>query len=488
MDINKVLLSSLIGCCALEVSAQRLPNVIYILADDIGYTDWGCYGATKIKTPVLDQLAAEGVRFTNAYAPASTSSPSRFALLTGEYAWRKSVGILPADAPLSIDVQKNTLPKMMKQLGYTTGIVGKWHLGLGSPNEPVDFNATIQMGPSAVGFDYCYYFPATNDRVPCVYIENEKVVGLEPDDPIKVSYTKELEGSVTGREHPELLKLRPHLGHNNSIVNGISRIGWMTGGANALWKDEDMAENLLAKAQEFVRDNKGKPFFLYYATHNAHEPRVPSDAFRGKSEAGIYGDVIEEFDYCVGELVKCLKKEGLYENTIIIVTSDNAPMIKEGYKDGALENMNGHNPYGVLRGEKYSLHEGGNKVPFICVWPAGIRQPFVQEQPFIYLDMLATLPSLVGKPIVAAQCNDSKDGSKLFLDENAPLYRDYIVTQNNGGDISIRMGRWKYLPATKHRSAELYDLDNDPSELHNVMYAYPEVAYKLRGLAAKVKQ
>ena len=126
-----------------------------------------------------------------------------------------------------------------------------------------------------------------------------------------------------------MLKLRPHLGHNNSIVNGISRIGWMTGGTNALWKDEDMTENLLAKAQEFVRDNKGKPFFLYYATHNAHEPRVPSDAFRGRSEAGIYGDVIEEFDYCVGELVKCLKKEGLYENTIIIVTSDNAPMIKE---------------------------------------------------------------------------------------------------------------------------------------------------------------
>ena len=156
--MNKVLLSILIGCYGAQVTAQRLPNVIYILADDIGYTDWGCYGATKIKTPTLDQLAFEGVRFTNAYAPASTSSPSRFALLTGEYAWRKNVGILPADAPLSIDVQKNTLPKTMKQLGYTTGIVGKWHLGLGSSNEPVDFNKTIQMGPSAVGFDYCYYF------------------------------------------------------------------------------------------------------------------------------------------------------------------------------------------------------------------------------------------------------------------------------------------------------------------------------------------
>ncbi len=167
---------------------DRKPNIICILADDVGYTDLGCYGAKKIKTPNLDHLGQDGIRFTNAYAPASTSSPSRYALLTGEYAWRKNVGILPADAPLSIDPSKPTLPKIMKQLGYRTGIVGKWHLGLGSKNQTVDFNRSIQMGPPEVGFDYAYYFPATNDRVPCVFIENDQVDGLDSKDPIQVSY------------------------------------------------------------------------------------------------------------------------------------------------------------------------------------------------------------------------------------------------------------------------------------------------------------
>ena len=186
--------------------------------------------------------------------------------------------------------------------------MGKWHLGLGEKGTPVDFNGDIQAGPLAVGFDYAYYFPATNDRVPCVYIENTRVVGLESVDPITVSYRRKVGDDPTGREHPELLKLKPHLGHDATIVNGISRIGWMAGGEKARWKDEEMAFVLLERAKAFVQEHAGEPFFLYYAPHNAHEPRVPSEAFRGKSAAGIYGDVIEEFDYCVGELVKTLKE------------------------------------------------------------------------------------------------------------------------------------------------------------------------------------
>lgn len=215
---------------ALYAQDRQMPNVIFILADDIGYTDLGCYGATRIKTPAVDQLASEGVRFTYAYAPASTSSPSRYALLTGEYAWRKNVGILPADAPLSIEPAKMTLPGFLKKHGYRTGLVGKWHLGLGEKGKPVDFNEDIQAGPLAVGFDYAYYFPATNDRVPCVYIENNRVVGLESTDSITVSYRRKVGDDPTGREHPEQLKLKPHLGHDATIVNGISRIGWMAGG------------------------------------------------------------------------------------------------------------------------------------------------------------------------------------------------------------------------------------------------------------------
>lgn len=218
---------------------------------------------------------------------------------------------------------------------------------------------------------------------------------------------------------------------------------------------------------------------MYYATHNAHEPRVPSPAFRGKSKAGIYGDVIEEFDHCVAEVVKSLKKNGVYDNTIIIVSSDNGPMVKEGYDDGALENINGHDPFGNLRGEKYSLHEGGTRVPFICSWPRKIRKPFKQEQPFSYIDMLATFAAMFNIPITEEECNDSKNGASLFNDPDAPLYREYIMTQNNGGQVAIRKGNWKYIPAYKCREAELYNLSIDPSELHNMIMSCPEKACEL---------
>lgn len=188
----------------------------------------------KKSTPNLDKLVANGVRFTNAYSPVSTSSPSRYAMLTGEYVWRKNVGILPANAPLSIDKDDVTWPKVMRNFGYRTAIVGKWHLGIGEKGIPVDFNSSIKAGPMAVGFDYCYYFPGTNDRVPCVYIGQDKVVNLDPNAPIKVSYNKKVGDWPTGKENPELLTLDYHWGHDNTIVNGISRIGWMSGGKSAL--------------------------------------------------------------------------------------------------------------------------------------------------------------------------------------------------------------------------------------------------------------
>lgn len=478
--MRRILALSFLALGALSSNAQKKPNIICILADDIGYQDLSCYGARKISTPNLDNLAANGIRFTNAYSPASTSSPSRYAMLTGEYAWRKNVGILPADAPLSISQDNITWPKIMKRLGYNTAIVGKWHLGVGEKGTPVDFNSSIKAGPLAVGFDYCYYFPGTNDRVPCVFIEQDKVVGLDSNDPIQVSYKRKVGDWPTGKENPEKLVLKHHLGHNNTIINGIGRIGWMTGGKSALWNDETMAEDLCNKAIEYIKDNKKEPFFLYYAPQNAHEPRVPSRQFRGKSKAGIYGDVIEEFDYCVGRVIQCLKDEGLYDNTIIIVSSDNAPMIKEGYDDGALENINGHNPYGNLRGEKYSLHEGGTKVPFIFSWPDRIKEPFLQEQPFCYMDLMATIPSLIGHKLDKNNMVDTEDASELFIKENAGLYRLFICTQNNGGDLSLRMGKWKFIPGKPGVQAELYNLEEDPSEIRNVNFAYPQIAWKFR--------
>ena len=465
----------------------KQPNIVFILADDIGFGDFGCYGATKIKTKNIDAIAKEGVRFTNAYSPASTSSPTRYALLTGEYAWRKKVGILPADAKLTIDLSYNTLPKMLKSVGYQTGLVGKWHLGLGSKSNPVNFNKEIKPGPLDIGFDYAFYYPATNDRVPCIYVENEKVVNSTND--IEVSYKKKVGNDPTGKESPELLKLKHFKGHDGTIVNGISRIGWMSGGEKARWVDEDMAEDLLEKATDFIKTQSDeKPFFLLYTTHNAHEPRVPSKKFKGVSKAGVYGDVIEEFDYYIGEIVKTLKERNLYENTMIIITSDNGPRIKEGYKDGALENINEHDPYAGLRGRKGMVYEGGTRVPFLFSWPLKQKKSFVQNQPFCYIDMLASLNTILNIKVQENQLHDSKNASSLFFDPNAKEYRDYILTQDNGRNVALRKGDWKFIPSIKTNKDELYNLRLDPSEKNNCLLDNEKVVKKMKSYYHSVQK
>lgn len=374
-----------------------------------------------------------------------------------------------------------TMPRMFNDNGYSTALIGKWHLGLGTPENPVDFNRPIKGSPVDIGFDYAYYFPATNDRVPCIYLENDRTVGIDSADPIDVSYHHKVGSEPTGRENPELLTIKPLWGHDATIVNGISRIGWMSGGHDARWDDADMAQHLLGKARDYIRAHKDEPFFMYYASNNAHEPRVPSKRFQGKSAAGIYGDVIEEFDYCVGGIVEELKDAGIYDNTIIIVTSDNAPMIKEGYDDGAYENIAGHDPYGNMHGEKYSLYEGGSRVPFIISWPSAITTPFEQTQRFGYLDLKSTFASMLGIELDTTGMADGADASELFFSATAPVYREYILTQNNGGDIAIRQGDWKLIPSL----SEIYNLADDPQELHNLSLACKEKAAALKEIVKR---
>lgn len=466
----------------------RLPNIVIINMDDLGYGDVGAYGATAINTPNIDRLADEGVRFTDGYSTSATCTPSRYALLTGVYPWRnKEARILPGTAPLIIDTAMMTLPKMLKDAGYHTGIVGKWHLGLG--DGVVDWNGEISPGPNEVGFDYSFIMAATQDRVPTVYIEDRHVVGLDPDDPIQVNYQENFEGEPTGLDNPELLTMKWHHGHNNSIVNGIPRIGFMKGGENAKWVDEDMADEFLYQAQQYVKQHTDEPFFLYYAFQQPHVPRTPHPRFVGSSGMGPRGDVIVEADWCVGEFMKTLAEEGLLENTLVIFTSDNGPVINDGYYDDAVEKLGDHKPWGPLRGGKYSLFEAGTRVPFFTYWKGKI-EPAVSSAVVCQVDFLSSLASLVGS---GATSLDSQDLLAAFLGESEQGRRELIIEASTR--TALRQGDWVMIPPHdgpevnkmvnielgNSQGYQLYNLKDDLGQQNNLADEIPE---KLKGMVA----
>src|SRR5262249_53144284 len=299
-------------------------------------------------------------------------------------------------------------PALLKQAGYTTGVVGKWHLGLGE--KETDYNGEIKPGPKEVGFDYSFIIPATGDRTPCVYVENGRVANYDPKDPIPVSYSAKVGAEPTGAENPELLtNQKPSHGHDMTIVNGISRIGWMSGGKAARWKDEDMADDLTRRAVGFIEKNKDRPFFLYFATHDVHVPRAPHPRFRGKSECGLRGDAIVEFDWSVGEVLAALEKHGLAENTLVIVTSDNGGVMDDGYQDGSGNDTSGHRCNGALRGFKGGLYEGGHRVPFIARWPGKVPAGKTSGELICHVDTLATIAALTEQKLPTAAGPDSFD-------------------------------------------------------------------------------
>ena len=421
-----------------EEVPEELPNIVIIYLDDLGYGDLSSYGATTLSTPNIDALAEGGIKFTKAYASSATCTPSRYALLTGVYPWRnEEAKILPGTAPLLIDTAQQTLPKVLKTQGYHTGIVGKWHLGLG--NGEVDWNQPISPGPNQVGFDYAYIMAATQDRVPTVYIENGTVVGLDPNDPIQIDYQTNFEGEPTGKDNPELLTMRWHHGHNNSIVNGIPRIGFMKGGEAARWSDIDMADHFLAQAQQYVKE-RDEPFFLYYAMQQPHVPRTPHPRFVGSSGLGPRGDAIVEADWCVGEFMKTLETEGLLDNTLVVLSSDNGPVLNDGYYDEAVEKLGSHDPSGGLRGGKYSLFEAGTRVPFITYWKGNIT-PSVSDALICQMDLLASLATLTGAEVANT---DSKDLLAVLLGESE-AGREQLVIEATGR-TALRQGDWAMIP------------------------------------------
>ncbi|MDH6303720.1 arylsulfatase A-like enzyme [Parabacteroides sp. PF5-5] len=486
----------LIGCKSKPSEVSVPVNVIIILADDIGYGDLSCNGEKTIHTPNVDRLASQGVRFTDAHAVAATSTPSRYSLLTGQYAWRRSdTGIAAGNAGMVIRPEQTTIADVFREAGYTTGAVGKWHLGLGDKTGEQNWNGFITPGLTDIGFDYSYIMAATGDRVPCVFVENQRIVNLDPNDPIEVSYDDPFPGEPLGKDHPEMLYvLKPSLnhGHDQAIVNGISRIGYMKGGKQALWVDENIADSITGKAVQFIENHKDEPFFLYFATNDIHVPRVPHPRFAGKSGMGPRGDAILEFDWSVGQIIETLERLGLADNTLIILSSDNGPVVDDGYQDQAVELLGNHRPWGDFRGGKYSNFEAGTRVPFIVNWPSKI-EPAVSDALVSQIDLFASLCSLLGKDIPTNAAPDSKDQLNTLLGKEKKG-RDYIIEQ--AGSISISNKEWKYIAPSNgaaynkltntelgnSKEPQLYHLKSDIGERVNVAENNPEKVAELQAI------
>ena len=514
--MKTVVILAALGCgCASTHSVQdasreeRAPNILLVYTDDVGYGDVGCYEGSRTPTPNIDRLAAEGLRFTDAHCSAATCTPSRYALLTGQYAFRKpGTGIASGDAGMVIDPDTTTLADLLKGAGYTTGVVGKWHLGLGAGRN--DWNAEVTPNPSDLGFDYHFLMPATGDRVPCVYFEQGRVVGLDPSDPIAVSYKGRIGDAPSGKEARDTLKQDWSHGHNSTIVNGVSRIGWMTGGEEARWVDEDMADVFTERALGFLqratdrRDSAEgasgadpKPWFLFFSTHDIHVPRLPHARFVGASGQGPRGDAMVQADWCVGRLLEFLDERGIADDTLVIFASDNGPVLDDGYVDQANELLGDHDPNGPWRGGKYSLFEGGTRTPFLVRWPGRVPAGRVSGALFGQVDLARTLASLVGAAVPDGACPDAHDELDTLLGDD-PVGRPHLIHEARA--LSLRMGRWKYVPAGKTRErlgpwetatiaapGALFDTQADPAESVDLAATHPEELAELVALLRRLR-
>lgn len=482
------------------VRGAEHPNIIVIIADDLGYGDLSCYGATELQTPNIDKLASQGLLFRSGYCSASTCTPTRYSLLTGNYAFRRpGTGIAPPNGPAIIRPGTTTIASLLKQAGYATAAIGKWHLGLG--DKKPDWNGDLKPGPLEIGFDHCFLLPTTNDRVPQVFVEDHLVKNLDPADPLWVGDKKPSDDHPTGQTHRDTLTMDWDRGHNGTIHNGVSRIGYYTGGLKARFRDEDLSDEWVRQAKSWIENHRSRPFFLYLASHDIHVPRIAHERFQGKTKLGPRGDVIVEFDWMVGEVVDMVDTLGLGEKTLIVLCSDNGPVLNDGYKDDAVEKLGAHTPAGPYRGGKYTVFEGGTRTPFITRWTGRI-QPGVSDAIVSTVDLPASAAALVNMPLKKDDCVDSLNVIDALLGEEDAAARDHILQQdNNGSQLGLRAGHWKLVrkggvevdTKEKHkpngkgsRLGELFDLSKDPGEKVNVAADHPQEFKRMNALMDKL--
>lgn len=473
-------------------SDNKKPNVVIFYVDDLGYGDVGVYGATGVKTPNIDKLAKNGIQFTDAHSSAATCTPSRYSLLTGEHAFRKNASVLKGDAAMIISTEQPTLPKMLAKVGYQTAVVGKWHLGLGDGSKPINWNDAIKPGPLEIGFDYSFLLPATGDRVPTVYMENHHVLNLDSKDPLSVNYTKKIGNRPTGYENPELERQSADDQHNKTLINGIGRIGWMAGGKSAEWVDEDFYQVFTNKANDFIKQNKDNPFFLFFSFHDIHVPRLPNEKFQGKSSMGVRGDAIVQMDWITGQVVNELEKQGVLDNTLIIFTSDNGPVLNDGYEDQAIQLLGDHKPAGIYKGGKYSAYEAGTRVPTILHYPAKVK-PGVSDALMSQIDVYASVAELLDIELSNNEAIDSENQLPAWLNADAKGREELI---EEAYTLALRQGDWKYIAPTQNANEwvenlkgidpgtrphpQLYNLKLDPTESNNLAEQNPEIVNALK--------
>lgn len=505
MENVKRLGGLMLGLLPLAASAQtQKPNIIWLMADDLGYGDISCYGATRIQTPAIDNVARSGLRFTDMHACASTSTPSRYGILTGEYPFlHPGTDVAAGNAGTIIYPSQFTLADAMKSAGYRTGAFGKWHLGLGSKTGQQDWNKQLDVALDSLGFDYSYIMAATSDRVPCVFIEQGHVANYDPSAPIEVSYSQNFEGEPTGQSNPELLtKLRPSHGHDMSIVNGISRIGYMKGGGSALWRDEDIADSITAHALRWMGEgSKDAPFFMYFCTNDIHVPRMPHERFRGKSPMGLRGEAILSLDETVGAITHALDSLGIRENTLLIITSDNGPVLDDGYQDNATELAGSHNPSGPFRGGKYSAFEAGSVVPFIVSWPghvkAGESSALVSQ-----VDAMSTLAHIAGVTLPENAAPSSMNMADTWLGQSSQS-RPYAVKMAANHTLVLRKDNWKYISPSNGgpmipwgpkietgylSTPQLFDITKSSYEETSVASQHPDVVTDCQQIINQLKK